>query len=90
MCVCVVCARSVCRSQKAASDLELELQAVESCGCWESNQNTMEGQPVLLTPEPSLQSLQFFFFFKDRLILFFRLDQNSHGVPAWSQTPEEF
>ena len=25
------------------------------CGCWESNQNTLEGQPVLLPAEPALQ-----------------------------------
>jgi hypothetical protein len=57
-CVCASCACSTQECQKRASDLlELELQTVVShnCGCWESNQDPLEKQPVLLTAEPSPQ-----------------------------------
>ena len=30
-----------------------------SCGCWELNSGPLEEQPVLLTAEPSLQTLGF-------------------------------
>jgi hypothetical protein len=34
--------------------LELQLQAVVACGCWELNLGSLEEQPILLTAEPSL------------------------------------
>ena len=32
-----------------------------SWGCWESNEAPLEEQPVFLTNEPSLQSIELFF-----------------------------
>lgn len=57
---------SVCRARiRWVSDpLELQLQeAVSHPGCWEQNLGLLEGQPVLVTAEPSLWPL---FLFWDR------------------------
>ena len=42
--------------QKRASDLITD-DCESPCGCWELNSGPLEEQPVLLTTEPSLQSL---------------------------------
>ena len=58
---------STCGDQERASaPLELELRPVVSChmgATWEVNQCHLEGQPVLLTDEPSLQ-LPFILFYE--------------------------
>ena len=36
--------------------LELELQAVVACGCWELNLGSLEEHSVLLTTEPSVSA----------------------------------
>lgn len=53
LCVCLVPvgAREGIRSSGTGLTVSCELP----CGCWESNQNTLEGQPVLLPAEPALQ-----------------------------------
>jgi hypothetical protein len=40
---------------KMPDPLELELQTVVSCCCWELNPGPLEEQPMFLTTEPSLQ-----------------------------------
>ena len=46
--------------QKRASD-PITDGCVPPCGCWELNSGPLEGQPVLLTTEPSLQPSSFSF-----------------------------
>ena len=61
--VCVrLCAWCLWRPEERALDpIGLELQAVVNitctCGCWQSNLDPLEEQPVLLTAEPALQPM---------------------------------
>lgn len=51
------------RDQKRVSDapgVGVTLGCEGPCGCWESNSSPIEGQPRLLTTEPSLQPTQDF------------------------------
>ena len=60
--------------QKRAQDLIID-SCKPTCGCWELNSGSLEEQPALLTSEPSLQPI--FYFFVDSVLLL-----STHGCPG--------
>ena len=75
--------------------LELELPTVSSellYGCWESNLDPLEEEPVLLTAEPSVQPRVWFLSF-DHLVQFLPMmiytPFTKQGVSVAPQTPKE-
>lgn len=60
-CMCVHHVQAGADGRQETEPLKLELYTAVShqCECWESNLGALEKQPVLLTAEPSLQSLVF-------------------------------
>lgn len=54
MCTDVLPELCVCGKIPDLLELELKMFCELPCGCWELNPGTLEGQPVLVTAEPSV------------------------------------
>jgi hypothetical protein len=57
MYVCALCACCLQKPEEALDALKWSYRCQLPCGCWDSDAGPLEEQPVLLTTEPSLQSL---------------------------------
>ena len=77
-----MCMLGACGGQKKeVSLLELELQTVVNCGCWELNPDPLEEKLFLLMPEPSLQPCDYLAFelFESQVPISRRIAKKMYG-----------